>query len=372
VRPPFSKICLNLMSSGGRCLVSTKEMLLQRAGTVFYYRTNLFTIELSSESFRNHHFDIHSRAINPKLFLTRSKKMSSFSAVGEGVSPVAPFICGVTAILSRWSALRAAVQQEWGGNVSMDKARWMQSEIIAMFCSSSSNGSSASQQPQQFLTKKGGKSLTIDPQDLEDELLIWMEEEFSCQLEDGSERELAKIIVEMYNGCVQGDTSLVMQMLDYAVQEEYAAAKKNDGKNPNVRIAVEGEMDEDDDDESESEIGDDDDADANADDDDDMEMEEGEDEMNAPQLTPAAAAAAVAVPFTDEDRAKMNVIGQNFSQGYMFGVLPPAAPILPPARQLGDAPPVKAAPVLDDDGFESVAPRRSNRLKNSTAVKPTY
>jgi pre-rRNA-processing protein TSR2 len=57
-------------------------------------------------------------------------------AVGAGVLPVQSrpqFEEGVRLILSRWTALELAVEQEWGGRQSIDKAEDMLDELLAWF-----------------------------------------------------------------------------------------------------------------------------------------------------------------------------------------------------------------------------------------------
>ena len=69
------------------------------------------------------------------------------------------FSAGVTATLRRWSALRAAVDGEWGGIDSHKKAESLRQGLIGMFFG-----------PQ---ARKN-----VEPLDIEDALYIHMEEEF--------------------------------------------------------------------------------------------------------------------------------------------------------------------------------------------------
>lgn len=188
---------------------------------------------------------------------------------------------------------------EWGGIDSHKKAEDMRQGLIGMFF-----GPNA---------KKN-----VEPSDVEDALYIHMEEEFSCQLEDGSPKDLGGILFEMANKCVKGDFSLSRQMVHFA-EAERAQLEKH----APPTVMVEGEMEED---ENDMVMGD------------DIGMQGG---MSSITATTAA----------------------DYASGNLFGGGPAVEPQqnLPPPRQLGEAAPDKAAPVLDDDGFEAVVPRRSRR-----------
>jgi hypothetical protein len=56
----------------------------------------------------------------------------------------------------------------------------------------------------------------VDPLDLEDSLAIFMEEEFSLQLEDASEKQVSECIWNMYEQCRRGDSTLVEQVIQGA------------------------------------------------------------------------------------------------------------------------------------------------------------
>ena len=108
------------------------------------------------------------------------------------------FRAGLTAVLRSWSALRTAVESGWGGNESQAKANDLRENLYSVF-----DGSSCPP-----------KTLTQD--DLEDNLAIYLEEEFSVTLEDGSERQVADVLWRMYEQCYRGDTSLARQMVTAA------------------------------------------------------------------------------------------------------------------------------------------------------------
>jgi hypothetical protein len=84
-----------------------------------------------------------------------------------------------------------------------------------------------------------------DVTDLEDALAIFMEEEFSVVLEDGSDKQVADVIWNMYEACVKlGDVQMATQVVAVA---EHAAAKLNQGYFPVQIVAPENAEDSDDD-----------------------------------------------------------------------------------------------------------------------------
>ena len=205
---------------------------------------------------------------------------------------MAEFQAGVTAALRSWSALRTAVETDWGGAESHAKAEDLRTNILSQFDTS-------------------GKP-KMEQEELEDNLVDYMEEEFSVVLEDGSERQLAEVIYRMYDACARGDATLARQVV--------ANAQKVVSTLPAQKAVVqtEGELDDDDDD----------------------------DEMagSGAQISSATAAASYA------------------SEG-LFGPAPTAKPQanLPPPRQLGEAAPEKPQVEVDDDGFAAVSPRKGRK-----------
>ncbi|GKZ00616.1 hypothetical protein MPSEU_001013700 [Mayamaea pseudoterrestris] len=106
------------------------------------------------------------------------------------------FRAGVTACLRSWSPLKHAAEAGWGGVDSVKKADDLRQIII-----------------DQMETGQ-----LADPMDLEDNLAIYMEEEFSLQLEDGSERQVAECIWTMFEQCRRNDATLVHQVIQGAEQ----------------------------------------------------------------------------------------------------------------------------------------------------------
>jgi pre-rRNA-processing protein TSR2 len=145
------------------------------------------------------------------------------SATPAPTHALSEFQAGVTAALRSWSALRTAVEGEWGGIESKAKAEDLRASVFSLFDGSSDKPK-------------------ISLEELEDNLFDYMETEFSIVLEDGSERQVADAIFRMYEGCAKGDVSFARQLVASAEQVATATAGHK------VVVHTEGEMDKDEED----------------------------------------------------------------------------------------------------------------------------
>lgn len=118
----------------------------------------------------------------------------------------AEFQSGVSAALRAWSALRTAVQSEWGGIESRDKAEYLRNYIFEAF---------------DYRLPK----CKLDIDELEDNLAIYMEEEFSIVLEDDSEKELAHLIWQLYQSCGKGDFTLSRRTVEMSLKATSSSDK---------------------------------------------------------------------------------------------------------------------------------------------------
>ena len=212
----------------------------------------------------------------------------------------------MTACLVSWSALRTAVESGWGGGEreSQKKAEDLRNHIFA---------------------KMDGSKCPLpnyDAFDLADDLAIYIEEEFSVTLEDGSERQLADAIFQIYERCLNGDPTLARQMVAQA-----AKAVALSGQYP-VQVQT-TEHDDDDDDE--------------------MQVTEtsamdqrvvGMDSTGI--LSPSSLIEYVDQPLFGKAKPKKEVPAQ-------------------PVRQLGQAIPESADVEMDDDGFAPVVKKGNRR-----------
>lgn len=215
------------------------------------------------------------------------------------------FRAGVTACLRSWSALRTAVQSGWGGVDSCGKAEDLRRHIFEHF-----NG--------QCFPPRG-----MDLMDLEDNLAIFMEEEFSVVLEDNSERQIAESIWRMYEQCHQGNVTLARQLV--------AVAENALSRVAEFPVQIQS---------------------TECDDDDDDDDEMAEETTEAPSL--------IAVQGTNQHLLP----AQEYANQYLFG--PPRGAQLPavatgPVRQLGEEAPAAPEPEVDEDGFVAVSTKGKKR-----------
>ena len=98
---------------------------------------------------------------------------------------------GVSLILYSWTALRLAIEMEWGGIDSVNKRDWMIEVIVDYF-------------------DKQGKN--IIPEDIEDMLIQIMVDEFNVNLDDDSAYQIGQDIVRMYGECIHGNFTTVERL----------------------------------------------------------------------------------------------------------------------------------------------------------------
>jgi pre-rRNA-processing protein TSR2 len=201
------------------------------------------------------------------------------------------------------------VQHEWGGSESASKAEDLRSNIFTFFDGSSSNP----KMPQE---------------ELEDNLLAYMEEEFGVVLEDNSEREIAGLICRMYQQCGRGDVTLVREVMEKVMKGQ---DQLNQHGLKSVIQSGDADMDESSSDEEEG-------------DDDEMATEE---QSNIPAVNTAP----------QNNPASL----EEYVSANLFGGPPKPKKDLPPPRQLGEAEPEKPQPELDDDGFAPVMRKGKGR-----------
>lgn len=249
------------------------------------------------------------------------------------------FRAGVAACLRSWSALKTAVEGGWGGSESIEKAEFLRDHLINYFASNNSGGS---------------------PDELEDHLAVYMEEEFSVVLEDGSERQIADVVWRLYGQCArERRTALAEQLVQSAETAAATLAMALQKTNPQLPLSgpviQSSEFDDDDDDDT----------------DEDMMLVDvdGDNKMES------AAAAAAHVPAGDPTAPSSAAVASatqpftsfaEYASQPLFG--PPKKKSFgnssAPVRQLGEKAPIaeeEAGPEVDQDGFAPVAKKGSRR-----------
>ncbi|PIA57530.1 hypothetical protein AQUCO_00600326v1 [Aquilegia coerulea] len=112
---------------------------------------------------------------------------------------------GISLILSRWTALQMAVQNEWGGRLSHRKAELLASDILSFFTQS-----------------KG--PLYID--DLEELLFANTSESLNMVVEDGSIEEVAEKLMVMHEELLLGDLQSIEKLRKSSSASEAVSKSK--------------------------------------------------------------------------------------------------------------------------------------------------
>ena len=236
-------------------------------------------------------------------------------------TPYIDFQAGVTAALRSWSALRTAVEQSWGprgtAEAAAAAAEDLRSNIFAYFDGTSPNPK-------------------LKQDELEDNLLDYMEEEFGVVLEDGSEREVADLICRMYELCGRGDVTLARSVVQSAIKAEEARRASN------IKSVFQGDDDivEEDDDGDDME--------------DDSDSEGDEVESTTSSVHQESSMQVM------NDATNISAV-QAYALGALFGGTTKLVKETPPPRQLGVPEPEKPTPVLDDDGFATVIKKKGTK-----------
>lgn len=179
----------------------------------------------------------------------------------------------------------------------------------------------------------------MTPEELEDNLLEYMEDEYGVVLEDGSEREIANLIYDMYEMCAKGNVSLAHSVVQNAMKGEEIL------KQGNVKMSViQSGEDGDDDMEDDSDVEQDDNA-----------MDNGVEGQQQQPMNDAT------TTNSNTDVMPTAFTLESYASGYLFGNGPPPPKELPPPRQLGDIEPDKPQPVVDDDGFAPVVTKKKGK-----------
>ena len=235
------------------------------------------------------------------------------------------FRAGITGLLRTWPALKTAVQNEWGGLESHDKAEDLRTNI--------------------FDNYDGSKSEPMTIEALEDNLLLYLEEEFSVVLEDESERQIANVICELYKECSSGNTQMAERLVRLSIEE----GEKNVNQTATI---MKGDIEMDSDDESVEIIRD--------------TIIENSLESNHANI--ADMNSNTKEPSITDFQYNID-IAKSFTEGPLFpggrAKKFECTPNLPPPRQLGEPEPERPTVQMDENGFAPVQSRRSRRNKKS-------
>ncbi|KAG6775185.1 hypothetical protein POTOM_018619 [Populus tomentosa] len=104
---------------------------------------------------------------------------------------ISQFREGICLILSKWSALQLAVENEWGGRGSGLLAEQLASDILSWFTQS-----------------KGGPLFIDDLEGILDEAMLSL----NTMIEDGSIEEVAEKLMIMHEECLEGNYSSIQKL----------------------------------------------------------------------------------------------------------------------------------------------------------------
>ncbi|CBN73910.1 conserved unknown protein [Ectocarpus siliculosus] len=125
---------------------------------------------------------------------------------------------GVKSALNQWTALRLAVENNWGGGDSERKAALLEEGVMNM-----------------FKTKK-----EIYKDEVENFLADFLDDNFSTYAEDDSPAQVAMMLVEMFSQCGRLDYTLanaVRAEEQRLLAKEAASASPGSGKKPSSAVA---------------------------------------------------------------------------------------------------------------------------------------
>ncbi|KAF4349063.1 hypothetical protein CsatB_030952 [Cannabis sativa] len=137
---------------------------------------------------------------------------------------------GIGIVLYRWSALQLAVENEWGGRQSRQKAQQLHSDIFSWFTRSTSSAKPKPKEP-----------LYID--DLE-EILVQGLQSLNTEVDDGSIEEVAEKLMIMHEECLDGNFKSIE-----------ALKEANHWRVPVRHVKQDGEDDDSDSDDEEQDVG---------------------------------------------------------------------------------------------------------------------
>ena len=131
---------------------------------------------------------------------------------------------GIEAVFERWTALTLAIQNEWGGQNSVLKARALVEETL------------------EFLQKEKKND------SIEDFLFDCIAEDFNVQLEDESHEEVGKVLRQMREECAKGESFLVERVENQPLPREATqlrmAIAEADARNEGWKTGVDNDDEE--------------------------------------------------------------------------------------------------------------------------------
>lgn len=126
---------------------------------------------------------------------------------------------GINLVLSRWAALRMAIENEWGGRDSREKSQQLGHHLFGL------------------LTQSKEQVYIDDVEDMLDEFMLSL----NTEIEDGSIGEIALKLMEMHEECLEGNFDSIRTL------QATSAPSISYSRQPNGNDEEDSEDDDDDD-----------------------------------------------------------------------------------------------------------------------------
>lgn len=138
----------------------------------------------------------------PPAFVTRARAAAAETAAANArFQPTgqseATFLAAVDRIFARWSLLRLAVTNGWSDGDGEHYAQVLKEETLA------------------WLQKR--RAAAAEPAELEELFFEYFNDYFNAMAEDGSPREVAVLLITVYQQCATNDLSTAQQILSLPV-----------------------------------------------------------------------------------------------------------------------------------------------------------
>nr|XP_027120849.1 pre-rRNA-processing protein TSR2-like [Coffea arabica] len=164
----------------------------------------------------------------------------------ESPSPFSPFHEGISMLLSRWTALQMAVQNQWGGRDSFMKSQqlayeinswfsqpkvvrpetvWFNRAIGMMQCFTRSNDRKRAL----LLVNCYINTVSLHIEDLESLLHERLLLSFNTEIEDGSIEEIAEQLMTMHEESLHGNRRLSVESNQHLLESAQDAPSKRTG-----------------------------------------------------------------------------------------------------------------------------------------------
>lgn len=173
------------------------------------------------------HFVILQTAMSESVLLAVARAHGAAFADGSAKSQWEHFEYAVKLAMARWTALRMAIEGEWGGGDMRQKYELLLDEVLNVF--------------------KYNKSVFAD--DMAEDLANYVESQFGLICEDGSAEELAELLTVLADECKKGDYTRVQNLREqvealFPIDLKAAKVRGEGGEDASMEAIAEGAMED--------------------------------------------------------------------------------------------------------------------------------